>query len=168
MSEARTIGRLARVCQRWIYSSCLCFALDNSGQQASGFTCTFAVYQAEYSCNLFRSGATMEKVFAAIIDRTRARIDVPVLKTLFGFKSRPHRDREGGPPQLAAVTETSAYDLTVFKLHFGKRTLKAYTKGEHELRFEATTHNTSELRTGLMLGGSARSSPPWSACWTGC
>jgi hypothetical protein len=152
LSEARTIGRLARVCQRWIYSSCLCFALDSSEQQVSGFTYTYSVYQAEYSRNLlFRSGATMERVFAAIIDRTRARIDVPVLKTLFGFKSRPHRDRKGGPPRLAAVTETPAYDLTVFKLHFGKLTLKAYTKGEHVLRFEAITHNTSDLRTGRML-----------------
>ena len=152
LSEARTTGRLARVCQRWIYSSCLCFALDSSEQQVSGFTYTYSVYQAEYSRNLlFRSGATMERVFAAIIDRTRARIDVPVLKTLFGFKSRPHRDRKGGPPRLAAVTETPAYDLTVFKLYFGKLTLKAYTKGEHVLRFEAITHNTSDLRTGRML-----------------
>jgi Enoyl-(Acyl carrier protein) reductase len=99
LSEARTTGRLARVCQRWIYSSCLCFALDSSEQHVSGFTYTYSVYQAEYSRNLlFRSGATMERVFAAIIDRTRARIDVPVLKTLFGFKSRPHRDRKGVRP----------------------------------------------------------------------
>ncbi len=152
LSEARTTGRLARVCQRWIYSSCLCFALDSSEQQASGFTCTYSVYQAEYSRNLlFRSGATMDRVFAAIIDRTRARIDVPVLKTLFGFISHPHRDRKGGPPRLAAVTETPEYDLTVFKLHFGKLTLKAYTKGEHVLRFEAIAHNAGELRAGRAL-----------------
>jgi hypothetical protein len=43
------------------------------------------------------------------------------------------------------------YDLTVFKLHFGKLTLKAYAKGEHVLRFEAVAHNTSDLRTGQML-----------------
>jgi hypothetical protein len=93
----------------------------------------------------------MDQVFSRLIDRTRARIDVPVLKTLFGFKARPHRDRASGPPRIAAVIETPMYDLTVFKLHFGKLTLKAYTKGEHVLRFEAITHNTSELRTGRML-----------------
>ena len=54
-------------------------------------------------------------------------------------------------PALAAVIETPVYDLTVFKLHFGKLTLKAYTKGEHVLRFEAITHNTGELRTGRVL-----------------
>jgi hypothetical protein len=152
LSQAGTIGRLARVCQRWIYSSCLCFALDSSEQQASGFSYSYSVYQAEYSRNLlFGSGATMDRVFAAIIDRTRARIDVPVLKTLFGAKRRPHRDRKAGPPRLAAVIETPEYDLTVFKLHFGKLTLKAYTKGEHVLRFEAIAHNTGELRTGRML-----------------
>lgn len=152
LSEAGTIGRLARVCQRWIYSSCLCFALDSSEQQASGFRYSYSVYQVEYSRNLlFRSGAVMDQVFSRIIDRTRSRIDVPVLKTLFGAKRRPHRDRKDGPPRLAAVIETPVYDLTVLKLHFGKLTLKAYTKGEHVLRFEAIVHNTSELRTGRVL-----------------
>jgi hypothetical protein len=152
LSEAGTIGRLARVCQRWIYSSCLCFALDSSEQQASGFRYSYSVYQAEYSRNLiFRSGAVMDQVFTRIIDRTRSRIDVPVLKTLFGARRRPHRDRKDGPPRLAAVIETPVYDLTVLKLHFGKLTLKAYTKGEHVLRFEAIVHNTSELRTGRAL-----------------
>jgi hypothetical protein len=152
LSAAGTAGRLARVCQRWICSSCLCFALDSSEQQASGFNYSYPVCQAEYSRNLiFRSGAVMDQVFSRIIDRTRARIDVPVLKTLFGAKRRPHRDRKDGPPRLAAVTETPVYDLTVFKLHFGKLTLKAYTKGEHVLRFEAIAHNTSELRTGRVL-----------------
>ncbi|MGH9629082.1 MAG: hypothetical protein ACRD7E_12230 [Bryobacteraceae bacterium] len=28
LSEQRTIGRLSRVCERWIYTTCLCFALD--------------------------------------------------------------------------------------------------------------------------------------------
>ncbi len=28
LSEERMIGRLTQVCERWIYSSCLCFALD--------------------------------------------------------------------------------------------------------------------------------------------
>jgi hypothetical protein len=41
--------------------------------------------------------------------------------------------------------------LTIFKLHFGKLTLKAYTKGEHVLRFEAIVHNTKDLRCGRVL-----------------
>jgi hypothetical protein len=43
------------------------------------------------------------------------------------------------------------YDLTVFKLHFGKLTLKAYTKGEHVLRFEVVVHNTQDLGCGRVL-----------------
>jgi len=43
------------------------------------------------------------------------------------------------------------YDLTVFKLHFGKLTLKAYTKGEHVLRFEVVLHNAKELGYGRVL-----------------
>jgi hypothetical protein len=39
----------------------------------------------------------------------------------------------------------------VFKLHFGRLTGKAYTKGERVLRFEAIAHNTAELRCGRMI-----------------
>jgi hypothetical protein len=44
------------------------------------------------------------------------------------------------------VIEKSQYGLTWFKVAFGRLQLKAYTKGEHVLRFEATVHNTKELR----------------------
>lgn len=49
------------------------------------------------------------------------------------------------------MVETPKYDRTIFKLHFGKLTLKAYTKGERVLRFEAIVHNTKELRCGRLL-----------------
>ena len=39
----------------------------------------------------------------------------------------------------------------MFKLHFGRLTGKAYTKGERVLRFEAIAHNTAELRCGRMI-----------------
>jgi hypothetical protein len=37
LSEQRTIGRLSEVCERWIYTTCLCFALDLDEQKQSGF-----------------------------------------------------------------------------------------------------------------------------------
>jgi len=37
------------------------------------------------------------------------------------------------------------------KVHFGNLTLKAYTKGEHVLRFEAIVHNTRDLGCGRVL-----------------
>jgi hypothetical protein len=40
---------------------------------------------------------------------------------------------------------------TVFKLHFGNLTLKAYTKGERLLRFEAIVHNTHHLGCGRVV-----------------
>ena len=86
-----------------------------------------------------------------MVDRTRARLAVPQLKTLFGAKRRPHRDRKQSPPRLAVVLETSTYDLTVFKVHFGDLSLKAYTKGECVLRFEVTVHNTRELGCGRVV-----------------
>ena len=49
------------------------------------------------------------------------------------------------------MVETLAYDLTVFKIHFGNLILKAYTKGEHVLRIEATVHNTHELSCGRVV-----------------
>ena len=49
------------------------------------------------------------------------------------------------------MIERPAYDLTLFKVHFGLLTLKGYTKGERVLRFEAIVHNTKTLKTGRAL-----------------
>src|SRR5205823_4563696 len=47
--------------------------------------------------------------------------------------------------------EKPTYDLTIFKLHCGKLTLKIYTKGERVLRIEVVVHNTEQLRCGRSL-----------------
>jgi hypothetical protein len=147
LSQHAAIGRLGQVCDRWIYSACLCFGLDLAEQGISGFRYAYSVYQAEYSRNLlFRSGAQMEDLFDRILDRTRSRLDIPTLRTLFGLKNRPHRNRAAGPPAQEIVIEKPQYGLTWFRVRFGLLQLKAYTKGEHVLRFEATVHNTRELR----------------------
>jgi hypothetical protein len=121
LSQPATIGRLTQVCQRWIYSACLCFGLDLDEQKRSCFRYGYSVFQAEYSRNLlFTVGAQMDQVFDRAVDRTRSRLDVPTLRTLFGAKQRPGRN--GTPDlslQLAAVIETPRYDLTLFKVHFG-------------------------------------------------
>jgi hypothetical protein len=141
------IGRLGQVCNRWIYSACLCFGLDLAEQERSGFGYAYSVYQAEYSRNLlFKSGAQMEALFDRVLDRTRSRLDIPAIRTLFGLKTRPHRTRKAGPPAQEIVIEKPRYGLSWFRISFGRLQLKAYTKGEHVLRFEATVHNTKELR----------------------
>jgi hypothetical protein len=147
LSRDAAIGRLGQVCDRWIYTACLCFGLDLADQARSGFRYAYSIYQAEYSRNLlFRSGGQMEDLFDRILDRTRSRLDIPTLRTLFGLKNRPHHNRASGPPAQEAVTGKPQYGLTWFRIRFGLLQLKAYTKGEHVLRFEATVHNTKELR----------------------
>ena len=152
VSRPETAGRLREVCDRWIYTACLCFGLDVADQRASGFAYDYSIYQVEYSRNLlFANGARMQRTFEAIVDRTRSRLDVKTIRTMFGAKARPHRDRAGGPPRLEAVIGTPTYGLTNFKVHFGRLTLKAYTKGEHVLRVEAIAHNTRDLGCGRVL-----------------
>jgi hypothetical protein len=152
VSQPGAEGLLREVCDRWIYTACVCFGLDVDEQQRSRFGYAYSVYQAEYSHNLlFTNGARMQRLFDTIVDRTRSRLDVPMIRTLFGAKTRPHHNRKSGPPRLAAVIGTPRYDLTTFKVHFGRLTLKAYTKGEHVLRVEAITHNTADLRCGRVL-----------------
>jgi hypothetical protein len=153
LSEARTVGRLVQVCERWIYSACLCFGLGIDQQEQTGFHYAYSVYQVEYSRNLlFQRGSQLEQVFQRLIDRTRARLDVRQVRTLFGARRRPHwHGRRHSAPRFEVVVETLAYDLTVFKIHFGNLTLKAYTKGEHVLRIEATVHNTHDLRCGRVV-----------------
>jgi len=153
LSQKATVGRLSQVCDRWIYSACLCFGLDTEEQERSGFHYAYSIYQVEYSRNLlFRVGGQMDRLFDTMVDRTRSRLDVPALRTLFGVKKRPRAT--GTPdlsPQQAVVVETPRWDLTKFKLHFGLLSLKAYTKGEHVLRFEAIVHNTKRLGCGRLI-----------------
>ena len=85
-----------------------------------------------------------------MVDRTRGRLDVRQVRTLFGMTRRP-KWRWKRRPRLEVVLETPTYDLTVFKVHFGTLTLKAYTKGEHVLRFEVVVHNTEGLGCGRVL-----------------
>jgi hypothetical protein len=53
--------------------------------------------------------------------------------------------------KLATTLERPAWDLTIFKAHFGLTTVKAYSKGERVLRLEAITHNTKALGVGRVL-----------------
>jgi hypothetical protein len=151
LSHPATAGRLGQVIDRWIYTACLCFGLDLADQERSLFRYDYSIYQVENSRNLlFSSGAQMDRVFNTIVDRTRSRLTIPTLRTMFGTKQRP-RTPAGLSPRVAAVIETPSYDLTIFKVHFGALTLKGYTKGEHVLRFEAVCHNTRSLNVGRVL-----------------
>ena len=153
LSDKRTIGRLSQVCERWIYSTCLCFALDSEERAESGFHYQYSTYQVEYSRNLlFEVGGKMDQVFQALIDRTRAPFDLDKIKNIFGWKRRPrYRKRKKSAMEWGVVVEKPTYDLTVFKVHCGKLTLKIYTKGERVLRIEVIVQNTKELRCGRSL-----------------
>lgn len=138
-------GRLAQVCERWLYSACLCFLLPLEDQRRTGMRYDWSVYQLEYSRNfLFRNGQAMEEIFQNVIDRTRQTLDVRTIRTLFGRQHRPHWRRQGKQPPLEVAVERPTYDLTVFKVHFGLLMLKIYTKGERVLRVEATVHNAKK------------------------
>jgi hypothetical protein len=94
----------------------------------------------------------MDQIFQALIDRTRGPLDLDRVKTIFGDKKRPHYDkRKRNPARWGVVVETPAYDVTIFKVHYGKMTLKIYSKGERVLRIEVIVHNTKEYRWGRSL-----------------
>jgi hypothetical protein len=146
------IGRLSQVCERWIYSACLCFALDLAEQEKTNFHYDYSIYQEEYSRNLlFLRGSELEQVFQGTIDRTRSLLDAKTLKSIFGAKKRPTCCKGKKEPRCEVVVERPAYDLTVFKIHFGKITAKIYTKGERVLRIEIIVHHTKELHCGRSL-----------------
>ncbi|NWG12494.1 MAG: hypothetical protein HXY20_03050 [Acidobacteria bacterium] len=148
------IGRLTRACDRWL-SYCLYFALPPLEQKRTGFHYQYSVFQLEYSRNLlFLRGSILDEVYQKLLDRTRVAFDVKTLKTIFGRKYRPYqrRAKRGSNGRLEKTIERPSYDLTVFKIHFGKLTLKIYDKGDRVLRIEAIAHNTKELRSGTVIG----------------
>src|SRR5690348_7290108 len=92
-------GPMRRCCARhlpvlgqWsvLSDSCVCFALDFDEQKRSGFRYQYSNYQIEYSRNLvFEVGGCMDQVFQALIDRSRAPMDLKTIKTILGYKRRP-------------------------------------------------------------------------------
>lgn len=155
-AELMTQGslRLEEVCRRWVYGSVLPFALPGFKQNKSTFHYDWRLYQIEYSRNyIFHSGRAMSEIYDGLIDRNRSRMDVPVLKTIFGVRGRPHKRlrsaNEPRGPRDAASKEVSqpAYDLSVFKLHWDKSTSKMYDKGARLLRVEAVEHNVKKSKT---------------------
>src|SRR5690242_20905495 len=94
----------------------------------------------------------MDQVFQALIDRSRAPLDLKTIKTILGYRRRPkYRRRTQRSAEWEVAVERPTYDLTIFKLHCGKLTLKIYSKGERVLRIEAVAHNTQYLNCGRSL-----------------
>jgi hypothetical protein len=153
LSGQRIIGRLSQVCERWIYTTCLCFGRDSQEQKRSGFHYQYSNYQVEYSRNLiFEIGGHMDQVFQALIDRSRVLLDLKTVRTILGYQRRPrYHKRKKKSAEWEVAVEKPVYDLTIFKLHCSRLTLKIYTKGERVLRIEVVVHHTQELRCGRSL-----------------
>jgi hypothetical protein len=154
LHQENAIGRLRQLCERWIYSTCLCFALTHEEQKRIGFAYHYSVFQLELSRNLlFLRGTTMNEVYQKLIDRTRAPLDLKQVKTIFGFSHRPHHGPKRGRQvvQVVKAVEARSYDLTVFKVKWGNLTLKIYDKGGRVLRIEVVAHNVKDLRGGKVL-----------------
>ena len=149
-----TTARLHQLCERWIYSTCLCFALPDEDRKRSHFQYQYSVFQLELSRNLlFWRGTTMNEVYQRLIDRTREPLALSNVKTIFGFSYRPHQIVKRGRErtEVSKAVQAKSYDLTVFKIKWGNLTLKIYDKGGRVLRIEVVAHNAKELRCGKML-----------------
>ena len=108
LSQDAAVGRLGQVCQRWIYTACLCFGLDLDEQHRSGFGYGFAVYQLEYSRNLiFADGATMQQ-------NLRHRGGPHPLPT--GCAQDPHhlRHRAASPPHPQTLIDDRGRDRDTY------------------------------------------------------
>lgn len=140
---------LTEVCERWIYSACLCFGLTREEQQRSGFAYQFSVSQIEYSRNLiFKSGRQLDEYYQSLVEQIWPALDVPRLKTIFGRRNRPHLN---AGRSLERRIERTDYNLTLFKLKFAGLDLKMYDKGARVLRIEVVVRRIDDLRCGRLL-----------------
>lgn len=149
-----SIGRLGQVCDRWIYSACLCYGLSSQEQERSGLRYQYSAFQLEYSRNLlFTRGRLMDQIFQGLIDRSRSTRHWDKIRTLLGRRRRPYqrRDAKGKPLRFQVVVETLEYDLTVPRVHAGYLTLRIYTKGAGVLRVEVVVHYCKVLGHGEAL-----------------
>jgi len=139
-----------KVADRWIYSCCLCFGLSTALQEATGFRYDYSVFQMEYSRNyVFTRGSELDQIYQCLIDRTRRRLGLELLKTILGFKHRPHKR-----PIIAITRSCDAkgeYDLTTLTITWGALKLKIYDKSGRLLRAEVTVNNAKALRCARSL-----------------
>ena len=143
LSHPAAVGRLSQVCDRWIYSACLCFGLDLDEQEPQQLPLRLLRLPGRVQPQPGLSGRRPDG--AGLRHRGRPE-PVPAGR---GHPAQAVRHQAAAPhqtndlsPRVGIVIETPRHDLTNFKVHFGLLTLKAYTKGEHVLRFEAIVHNT--------------------------
>jgi len=88
----------------------------------------YACYQIEYSRDLlFECGRVLHQVHQGVIDRYRSQLNLDKIMPLFRWKKRPHN--RAMAPRLERFQDGPTHDLTVFKIHFGKLSLKMYGKG---------------------------------------
>ncbi len=91
LSDQWTGGRLSQACECWIYTTCLCFSLDLEERNQSAFHYQCSNYQVEYSRNLiFEICGHMDRVFQALIDRSRVLLDLKSVKSILSYKHRPN------------------------------------------------------------------------------
>ena len=53
--------------------------------------------------HLTRIAGRFARLLDRVLDRTRSRLDIPMLRTIFGLKTRPHQNRVSGPPAQEVV-----------------------------------------------------------------
>jgi len=130
---------LEALCERWLYSRCLCFGLPVAEQESSGFRYRYSVWQQEYSrIFLFREADTLEEVFQKLLDRTREPLDIKVLETIFGRRHRqPKRNKQRAGRAAVEVSkevDQREWYTTVFRVRWGNLLLKIYDKSGRVLR----------------------------------
>ena len=157
LNSESSIGRLADVCDRWIYSACLCFGLALDEQERTGFQYSYSVYQIEYSRNLsFKRGSDLDAIYQRLIDLSRNSFQIEKIKTIFGTKRRgvrgKHKSKDHKATGAQVTVEKHAYNLTVFRVQFGRVAIRIYDKGERLLRIEAVAHDTRQLKCGKVIG----------------
>lgn len=155
LTKEGSARHLEKVANRWIYGCCVCFGLSREEQKRSDFRYRYSVYQLEYSRNLiFERGWQLDEIYQGLLDRTRKPLGLQQVKTIFGRRHRPRIKVKPGGRRCAEVSKSvksPEYDLTVFKVKWGKLTLKIYDKARQVLRVEVVVHNCGELKSGKLL-----------------
>lgn len=150
-----------QVAERWIYFSCLNFALDQEEQARSGFH-GFSSYHLEYSRNLqFRRGPQIQAIF----ERTLTAPAPAWTCRLCGPSSAPAHGRAttaaaGRNPGWRRRSTDPEYGLTRFKVLLGRLQLKATPKASAPSVWKSPS--TTPRRSTAAV--------PWTACpgsWPG-
>jgi hypothetical protein len=97
----------------------------------------------------------LDGIYQKLVDLSRNSFQIEKIKTIFGTTRRsargPYKTKARKAISASVTVEKHSYNLTVFRVQFGRLAIRIYDKADRLLRIEAVAHDTRQLKCGRVI-----------------